>query len=94
MNKKERITDYLKTKNIMICCLQETEIPLNYPENILNCGDYTLELELNEDKKRVGIYINKDVVYKRRFDLERMNCHVIIIDVHGTANCRIINLYR
>ena len=68
-NKKEMITDYLKTKNINVCCLQETDIPMNYPEEILNCGNFILELELNDEKKRVGIYIAKDITYKRRFDL-------------------------
>ena len=80
-NKKELITDYLKSKNIKIYCLQETEIPLNYPENILNHNDYLLELEQNDDKKRVGIYISKDIKFKRRADLEKKNCHIVIIDV-------------
>ena len=92
-NKKEMITDYLKNGNIDICCLQETEIPMNYPEEILNCDDYLLELEQNDDKKRVGIYISKNLKYERRYDLEKLNCHIIIIDVMGTANCRIIMRY-
>ena len=40
-----------------VCCLQETEIPLNFPENILSTGGYNLELELNDNKKRTEIYI-------------------------------------
>ena len=85
-NKKEMITDYLKSKNINICCLQETEVPMNYPENIvpmnypeniLNYGDYLLELELNDEKKRAGIYVSKNIKYKRRYDLEKLNCHVL-----------------
>ena len=52
-NKKEMITEYLKSKNINICCLQETDVPMNYPEDILNCGDYLLELELNDEKKYI-----------------------------------------
>ena len=75
-------------------CLQETEIPLNYPENILNHNDYLLELEQNDDKKRVGIYISKDIKFKRRADLEKKNCHIVIIDVLGIVNCRILNVYR
>ena len=31
---------------------------------------------------------------KRRYDLEKLNCHVIIIDVLGAVNFRIINVYR
>ena len=32
------------------CCLQETEIPCDYPENVLNCKGYNVELELNSVK--------------------------------------------
>ena len=32
INKKDAVTDYLKSKNIAVCCIQETEIPCNYPE--------------------------------------------------------------
>ena len=49
-NKKDMITDCLKNKNIDVCCLQETEIPMNFPEEVLNVGDYVLELELNNEK--------------------------------------------
>ena len=33
INKKEIVTDYLQSKNVQVCCLQETEIPMNFPEN-------------------------------------------------------------
>ena len=55
-NKKDMITDCLKNKNIDICCLQETEIPMNFPEEILNVGKFVLELEQN-DKKNEPEYI-------------------------------------
>ena len=92
-NKKDTVTGYLKSKNIMICCLQETEIPMNFPEDFLDCGDFNIELELNDTKKRTGIYIRRDVKYKRRKDLEKKNYHVVIIDVIGTTNMRILNIY-
>ena len=53
-NKKDIVMDYLKLNKVNICCLQETEVPLNFPEHVLNTGDYNLELELNDVKKRVG----------------------------------------
>ena len=34
-NKKDVVTDYLKANNVSACCLQETEIPVNFPENFL-----------------------------------------------------------
>ena len=62
-NKKDMITEILKSKDIMICGLQETEILPDFPENILNCGGYSLELESNDTKKRAGIYIGKYIKY-------------------------------
>ena len=47
-NKKDIVTSYLKLNNVDVCCLQETEIPDNFPENVLNTGGYNLELELND----------------------------------------------
>ena len=52
-NKKDIVTSYLKLHSVDVCCLQETEIPLNFPENILSTGGYNLELELNDNKKEL-----------------------------------------
>ena len=93
-NKKDIVTETLTRKNVSICCLQETEIPTGFPENVLNCGGYNIELESNDSKKRAGIYIRRDVRYKRRHDLEEPNYHIVIIDVVCNINMRIINLYR
>ena len=80
-NKKDTVNRYLNENNIKVCCLQETEIPQGFPENILNSGGYILELEMNSEKKRVGVYLHRDVNYVRRFDLEKENHHIVIIDV-------------
>ena len=80
-NKKETVTDYLVSNNIQVCGLQETEIPLNFPVNVLNFGGYNIELEMNSAKKRVGFYIQSNINYVRRLDLEKENHHVIIIDI-------------
>ena len=93
-NKKDLVTEMLRSNNVNICCLQETEVQLNYPEGVLNCGGFTLELELNKFKKRVGIYLMNDIKYKRRTDLEKENFHVVIIDVELDVKLRIINIYR
>ena len=60
-NKKDTVIDYLSANNIHACCLQEMEIPMGFPENILNCCDYTIELEMNSEKKRVSIYVNNKI---------------------------------
>ena len=50
-NKKDLVTTSLSALNIEICCLQETEIQVGFPESILNCGNYNIELENNLEKK-------------------------------------------
>ena len=53
-NKKDIVTEYLKSNDISICCLQKTEVPNDYPTNILNSNGYVLELENSHGKRRVG----------------------------------------
>ena len=53
-----------------------------------------LELELNNLKKRSGIYIKKTIKYQRRNDLEKENCHVVIIDIVAADILRLICVYR
>ena len=93
-NKKDTVTELLHRNNINICCLQETEVPMNFPEKILNCGGYTLELENNSEKKRAGIYLKNDIKYKRRIDLEKQYFHIVIGDVVVNVKIRIINIYQ
>ena len=38
------------------------------------------------------MYINKDIKNKRRFGLEEKYHHIVIIDVEGTMNARMINI--
>ena len=63
-------------------------------ENLLTFENYKIELEENEDKKRTGIYINNDVTYERRKDLEKPNCHIVIVDISTAKEYRLINVYR
>ena len=93
-NKKDIVTDYLKLNNISICCLQETEIQQDFPTEVLNTGGFALELEMNDVKKRSGIYFRSDVKYVRRNDLEIKNYHIVISEVTLTCTVRIMCLYR
>jgi mRNA deadenylase 3'-5' endonuclease subunit Ccr4 len=79
-NKKYLVLNELDLNNIDVCCLQETEIGKDYPIDILGNNKYEFETELNDTKKRVGMYISKKLNYKRRLDLGKKNCHLIIID--------------
>ena len=92
-NKKDLVTNYLKSNDISACCLQETEVPPGYPIDILNCNNFNLELEACDGKKRAGIYIKDDVIYTRRADLEKKNCHVLIVDLDLSIKVRLINVY-
>ena len=53
-----------------------------------------MELELNLDKKRAGIYLKNDLKYVRRSDLEKEDFHTVIVDVFVNVKIRIINVYR
>ena len=88
------VVDILSLKRINICCLQETEIPSGFPQNILNCGGFTIELEINSENKRAGVYISTEVNHTRRNDLEQENMHIVIIDVKAETQFRNINIYR
>ena len=53
-----------------------------------------MEHELNDCKKRAGIYIWSDIKYKRRDDLEMKNYHLVIVDLLCNPIIRVICLYR
>ena len=93
-NKKEEIKELITTNNIDILCLQETEIPGNFPVEMLTFKGYNYENESCTDKSRCGIYVTDKVSYVRRCDLEVAGVHAIIIDLKDKKNTRIINVYR
>ena len=93
-NKRDTVVEILKSNNVGVCCLQEVEVQMNFPEKLLNCGGFNLELELNTYKKRAGIYVKQDINYTRRSDLEKEDFHIVIVDVILNVKIRIINVYR
>ena len=93
-NKKDYIAHTLRQENIDICGLQECEVNSIVDEKHLTIGDYHLELEENDQKRRVGVYIKNTVDYVRRKDLETKNFHLVIIDINNVTNYRLITLYR
>ena len=84
----------LEEHEIDILSMQETEINNNLNHDELRIANYSLELEKNSLKSRVGFYITKSVSYVRRYNLEGTDSNMIIIDVEGTLNTRLINVYR
>ena len=74
--------------------MQETEIIDDLNPDELRITNYSLELERNSVKARVGFYVSRSVNYVRRQDLEGVDSNLIIIDIEGTVNTRLINVYR
>ena len=45
--------ELLNENSVDFCGIQETEIPTNFPEPLLNSGGFTIELETNTEKKEL-----------------------------------------
>ena len=93
-NKKNMVKHYIKDNKIDVCCLQEIELPANYPTELLSFPGFSIETETNDLKIRVGIYVNERIKYRRRNDLEGVNSHIVILDIEGHKKVRIISIYR
>jgi hypothetical protein len=50
--------------------MQETEIDKNVPTNILSNFPYRFKLEKSTCKKKIGLYVNNQVTFRRKEDLE------------------------
>ena len=93
-NKKEEVKRLIINNDIDILCMQETEIPADFPVEMLTFKGYNYENEHNIVKSRCGIYISNKIPYVRRTELEVQGIHAIIIDLKDIKNTRIINIYR
>ena len=58
----------------MLICVDYKRLKSLCP--FLDCGNYYIELETNNTKKRAGIYMKKNIKCKRRKDLEQESTHV------------------
>ena len=92
--KKNIVKEYIKENKIDICCLQETELESAYQNDLLSFPGFAIEVEQNDVKKRVGVYIKSTISYRRRIDLEGRNSHLIVLDLCGSPELRIISIYR
>ena len=93
-NKKEEVKRLVTSNNIDILCLQETDIPDNFPVEMLTFRGYNYENEFNAVKSRCGIYVSNKIMYVRRHELEVQGIHAIILDLKDSKQTRIINIYR
>ena len=79
-NKKDMVKVAMQNEKILICCMQEIDIDKDYPTHLLTFQGFNLELEENDLKARVGIYLSTSIKYKRRNDLEGKNSNLITIN--------------
>jgi exonuclease III len=93
-NKKDYVDYKLNEESIDICGLQECEIPPSLDDNNLTLKNYKVELEDNQRKKRTGFLIKNNINYERKRNLEEQNTNLVIIDLNGEINYRVINIYR
>ena len=87
--KKDYVRTQLYENNIDILTLQETELSPELQLENLQIKGYSIEVENNNKKRRVAIYIKNSISYKRRVDLEKENLHVIILDFESSPPVRI-----
>jgi hypothetical protein len=92
-NKKDLVKKIIIDEKIDILCLQETEIEINF-DNLMSFSGFFYESEINNIPSRVGCYVNSDLSYMRRLDLEGFNSHLLILDIMGPTSLHIINIYR
>ena len=75
--------------------MQEIELESSFDCNLLNIPGYTLEIENNSTKKRVGFYIKNAIRFERCDRLENPDSHLLIIDIKiDNIKKRLINIYR
>ena len=94
MNKKDIIKRTVQEMDIDICCMQEVDIPNDFPNELMSFQNYQIEVENNNRKARVAILLKSTVKYVRRANLEGSNSNLLVIDILHGSTTRIINLYR
>ena len=81
LKNKKRIGEKTNSENkIDVLCLQETEIPSNFPVDKLMFSSYNFECESNNVKSRCGIYISNKILHVRHIHIKTCNIHVMVID--------------
>ncbi len=69
-HKKDYVRTLLNENELDVLALQETELTPDVNEKNLMIRNYSIEVEKNDKKKRVAIYIKNTVHYKRREEFE------------------------
>ena len=93
-NKRDSVKRLIQENEIDVFCMQETEVEVDFPCELLAFKGFNYENENNTVKSRCGIYVSNKISYVRRCDLEIVNKNIIVIDLNDKKKTRIINLYR
>ena len=72
--------DFLKY-TFCVLCMQEIDLKKNMDEKELEISKYLLEVEDNHTKARVGMYISKNLQYKRQRMLEGTDSNLQVVDI-------------
>jgi hypothetical protein len=75
-------------------CHQETDIKINLDHNFLSFQGYNYEHESSPYRGRIGCYVQSNLKYVRRIDLEGNRLHLVIIDFKSDVDLRIKNIFR
>ena len=94
-NKRTELEKLIVANNIKILYLQEVEVESNLDPKLLSLKNFHFELETNSVKSRTEIFIATEIPYRRMYNLEGNDSHIVVIDIEGIASIkRIINVYR
>ena len=79
------IREQLCKEKIDKLCIQEAEVEIEEDEKDYAIDGYQMELENSTSKRRTLVYIDKNVSYVRKTLMEKIDAHMILLDVK-TAN--------
>ena len=79
--KKDIIKTLMLNEEIDILLMQEIELEEDFDCELVNIPGFNFECEMNNNKRRVGIYVKDSIKYTRCLNLEGQNSHLIIVDL-------------
>ena len=89
------IKEQLYKEKIDILCIQEAEVEIGEEEKDYAIDGYRMELENSTSKRRTMVYIDKNVSYTRKTQMEKKDAHMILLDVKtGTGSLSLVAMYR
>ena len=70
--------------------MQESEINKNLDHSLLSFPGFNIETENNTSVSRVAVYVDTRINYVRRGDLEGFDSNLMVMDLMGPNQVRII----